>query len=649
MPIIEMKKAFLLGHRQEREAIFNLLHQMGNMQLLDIKAGDAWNEFHDLLEPENTEAAAAKTDALLNKIRYCLDFLQSHFPITKNIIQQFTGIRVELTEQDYDASIKRIDRIDSLYENCRQTEEKLTRIRNEKTQANNLLEALKPWQEFNVPLELVVDGSFVKMALCTAAYEKTLPLQAELAQKVSAYFFEEVSADEEVACFFFAGLAKDSEISDEVFREYMVHEVSFPGLTGTAADNIDMQYHKLEQLAEEREAILNEAEALLEFRPMLMACYDHTYNELLKNEAKLNLAGTENSFMLEGWVPAPLSAELEKIIAEKTETAVLVLRDPRPEEDVPVLLHNNGPIESFEVVTKLYSTPKKKELDPTPFLAPFFFIFFGICLGDVGYGLLLTLLAVYISRKIKLEGMGKQLVDLLKLGGVSAIVFGILTGSYFGDLIKLPPLWFNPLDDPMRMLIFAFGLGLIHVYCGMALQAYHNIKAGNVLSAIYDQGLWFIFINGLILMLIGVANPGQWMVIGGAIGLVLTQGRAQRNIVLKFFSGVLSLYNVTQYLSDILSYSRLFALGLASVVIGMVVNSMGDLVSGSIIGFVIMVIILIGGHIFNTLISTLSAYVHTSRLQYLEFFSKFYEGGGKSFQPFRIRNSYIDIVETDKG
>lgn len=649
MPIIEMKKAFLLGHREEREKVFNLLHEMGNVHLLDIKEGDAWNDIQSLLEPEQAAESIAQVDATLTKVRYCLDFFQRYFPVRKNIVQQFTGVRVELTGQDYDAFINRLDQVSSLYDTCRKAEDKLARIRNEETQSNNLIEELKPWQEFTVPLELIKDGSFTRITLCTVSVDHVLSLRSELAEKLYAYYLEEIFSDNEIAYLCFAGLAEEKQLIQDIFKEQMVYEIYFPGLTGTISQNINLQQEKLEQIAKERVAELREVEALLELRPMLMACHDHTANELDKYEAVSNLAGTENSFMLEGWIPAPLTGELDKIISEKTDTAILAVRNPEPGEDVPVLLHNNGPIENFEVVTNLYSTPKKKDLDPTPFLSPFFFIFFGICLGDVGYGLILTLLTVYISRNIRLEGKGKQLVNLLKMGGISAIFFGILSGSYFGDLIKLPALWFNPLDDPMRMLFFSFGLGLIHVYLGMALQAYRNIKAGQPLSALYDQGFWFIFLNGLILYMFGFSVPGQGMAVLGAIGLILTQGRAQRNIVLKFFSGVLSLYYITQYLSDILSYSRLFALGLASVVIGMVVNSMGELVSGNVIGLAIMVVILIGGHIFNTLISTLSAYVHTSRLQYLEFFSKFFEGGGKSFQPFKIKNSYIDIVETEKG
>lgn len=219
-------------------------------------------------------------------------------------------------------------------------------------------------------------------------------------------------------------------------------------------------------------------------------------------------------------------------------------------------------------------------------------------------------------------------------------------GGWFGDLIKLRPLWFNPLDDPMRMLIFSFVLGFIQIFFGMGVRAYQEIKAGRVLDAVFDQGLWFVFLIGLVsLALPQFSAAGKWLAAGGALGLILTQGRSQKGLIKKFFSGLLSLYDVTGYLSDVLSYSRLLALGLATGVIATAINTMSGLLAGSVPGVIIMVFFLIGGHFFNLMIGSLGAYVHTSRLQYIEFFGKFFEGGGKPFQPFCNTTKFVDIEE----
>ncbi len=327
---------------------------------------------------------------------------------------------------------------------------------------------------------------------------------------------------------------------------------------------------------------------------------------------------------------------------------MLVVRDPDPEEEFPILLHNRGLVDAHQAVTTLYGLPSKNSLDPTPFMTPFFLAFFGICLSDVCYGLLLSLMAFVMRRKLRLAGIGRQLVNLLFWGGISSILFGALLGGWFGDLIPIKPFWFDPLNEPMRMMIYSFILGVIQIYFGMGIQAYRSIKDGKPWDALFDQGGWYLFLTGLIALFIpGGGEFGKWAAIGGALVLIFTQGRSQKNLIRKMLSGLLSLYNVTGYLSDVLSYSRLLALALATGVIASAINAMGGLLTGSIAGILLMVFLLIGGHLFNLIISTLSAYVHTSRLQYIEFFSKFFESGGRAFQPFRIKTKFVDVEEKE--
>lgn len=646
MPIIEMKKVFLLGHRGERENIFNLLHDFGSVQLVDITDSNAWAEFEGLLEPDRPDDKAAILEEDLGEVRYCLDFLQRHFPIRKSFVQQFTGSKLELSGDQFAGYIERSAQVKEVYETCRSAEEDLARLRNEETRYQNMIAELNSWKELDLPLEYIGSGPFARYFLGAVANDHFEDLNEHLEKSGFHYHLEKVSADNEQVYFFMAGLLAEHEELSELFKDNAVTSIEFPNLTGTASENILLANQRLEELEAERTALLADIEAMLEQRTLLMSCFDYLDNEYKKQDAIHKLARTENSFLLEGWVPEPVAADLEQQLTAKTETAVLAVRNPLPGEAVPVLLHNQGPAEAYEVVTKLYSTPRKSELDPTPYLAPFFFIFFGICLSDAGYGLVLAAISLVVMRKLKLGGMGKQLLNLLFYGGISSVVFGILLGSYFGDLIKLPALWFDPLEDPMRMLFYCFGIGLVHIYFGMALQAYRNIKAGHPLSALFDQGMWFIFLNGLIMLLLPeLAVIGKWLALAGGAGLILTQGRSQQGVVKKLLSGMVSLYNITGYLSDILSYSRLLALGLATGVIASAINSMGGMIAGTVVGSIIMVVVLFGGHLFNIVISTLGSYVHTSRLQYIEFFGKFFEGGGSAFQPFAKQTSYIDIVD----
>jgi len=308
----------------------------------------------------------------------------------------------------------------------------------------------------------------------------------------------------------------------------------------------------------------------------------------------------------------------------------------------PTALRNPPLVEPFEMITDMYSIPSSRGMDPNLFMAPFYVAFFGMMVSDAGYGIALAIVATLFLVKLKPQGMAKKLAGVLAMGGVSTFVWGALFGGWLG--LSLPPLWFNPMEEPITMLALCFGLGALQLFVGMGLQAYLNIKRGKILEALFDQGLWFVFLIGLPLLAVpALSQVGKVLSIVGAVGLILTQGRHKEGIFSKFFSGLLSLYNVTGFLSDVLSYSRLFALGLATGVIAMLINTIAAMLGSNIIGMIFMVAILIGGHAFNLLINVLGAYVHASRLQYIEFFGKFFEGGGKAFSPFRIKTKYIEV------
>lgn len=646
MPLVEMQKIFLFAHRQEKDRVINLLRDLGTVELVDLKESNAWEKVESLLVPEQADEEVARLESRLGEVRYCLDFLQRYFPERKSFIQQFVGAKANLSSREYEQYISNHEKIKDIYRACRAIDENLNELRNEETRSRNMLLGLSPWADFSLPLEEVTDSKRVCMRLFTVPTENRPSLQDSLARTAPDHYLKLIFTDKDQSCLFLVFLTEDMEPVQETLKEAGVAEISFSGISGTTAEALEALNKKLAGIQDERDALVKKVEELLDHRLHLMAFFDYLEAERAQKEAVNNLARTETSFLMEGWIPASQVFNLEKALADKTETAILTAHDPGPEEKVPVLLQNRRYADPFEFVTKMYSTPGQHELDPTPLMAPFFFIFFGICLSDAGYGIVLSLIALFAFRKLKLEGAGRQLIKLLFLGGISALIFGALMGSWFGDLIGLEPLWFNPLDDPMGMLIFCFGLGIIHIFFGMGVAAYQSIKNGKILDAIFDQGFWFVFLIGLIsLAFPQFSEIGKWVAIGGAAGLILTQGRKQKGIFKKFFGGLLSLYDVTGYLSDVLSYSRLFALGLATGVIASAINTMGGLLATSFIGIIIMIILLIGGHLFNLIINTLGSYVHTSRLQYIEFFGKFFEGGGRSFKPFGKTSKFVEIIE----
>ena len=327
-----------------------------------------------------------------------------------------------------------------------------------------------------------------------------------------------------------------------------------------------------------------------------------------------------------------------------------------------MLLKNRGIAEAGEPVSGMYSLPDSREIDPNPIMSPFFILFFGLMLGDGGYGVIMTLMMGFALWRFKLQDQTRKFVKVLFFCGISTIFWGAMFGSWFGIAQLVPyAIWFDMVSEPERMLTIAFLFGIIHMYFGFALKAANLIRRKKYLDALMDVGFWLIFYTGAILFLLPYApavdaakvaplvNAGKYLFVIGAVLLLFTSGRGNKNIFTKFFGGLYSLYNVVGFLSDILSYSRLLALGLATAIIASIVNQMAVMFDMPVVLKIIAAVaILLVGHVINFGINALGAYVHSCRLQYLEFFGKFFTGGGKPFSPLKANTKYI-TVKSDAG
>ena len=356
---------------------------------------------------------------------------------------------------------------------------------------------------------------------------------------------------------------------------------------------------------------------------------------------------------------------VEKSLEEKE--CCFVSRDPEEGETVPVLMHNSSMAYPFEAITEMYSLPDYRGVDPTKYFALFYAMFFGIMLSDAGYGIVMAVACFIILKKFSLEGMTYKMIKMFFLCGLSTVFWGALFGGWFGDFfqvaakvifnkeITIEPIWFNPIEDPTRMLIWSLVFGVIHLFLGMGIHAAMLIKRGRWKDAVFDVFSWYMVILGGVMWLAGgsisaaLVKPGMYITLAGATILILTGGRNKKGIG-KITGGLSSLYSITSYVSDILSYSRLLALGLATGVIASVVNTMGSLAGGGIWGTIVLLIVFVAGHSFNMAINALGAFVHSSRLQYIEFFGKFYEDGGEEFEPLKKNTKYVRLMnDTDGG
>ena len=387
-----------------------------------------------------------------------------------------------------------------------------------------------------------------------------------------------------------------------------------------------------------------------------------------------NLAQSENTFFISGYVPEKEAGKVADILENRFD-AVVEICDLDEGEESPVQLENNVFSASTEGVVESFGLPKKGEIDPT-FIMSFFYVFlFGLMLSDAAYGLIISLACGIVLWKYKgmEEGLKKSL-RMFFFCGLSTLFWGLMFGGFFGDLVKvvantffhkdmaLQAVWFEPLNDPMRLLLYSLLFGIIHLFTGLGIKGYMMIKDGRYLDCLYDVGFWFALLIGLLLLLIPselfASIAGQTFIfpafvnvlakvltIIGLVGIILMSGRRKKNPALRIALGLYDIYGITSWLSDVLSYSRLLALGLATGVIAQVVNSMASMMGDGILGAIFFIVVFIIGHTLNLAINLLGAYVHTNRLQYVEFFGKFYEGGGRPFEPFKQNTKYIRIKE----
>ena len=652
MAIAKMNKAYLLGHQEEKDKALSILQQSAMVEIEEIQTGDAavgtWAE---LLDTDQEQETLQGLEARLTEVRFALDFLGRHYPPKKSFLDALGSEKKDFSPEEFAASAVVWSKVaDDVYATLKQADEKMMSLRNEGTQLQNLKTILSPWEMLTAPLEELRSTELVCMEIITLPLVELASLRDDLLAVAGEIYLSEVSIDRNEAYLFLAyPLSRTAELQ-KVFKQFNLSRQAFPALSGTVAENLVRIEAELTMLDRKREEVIAGAENQVEFRQTLEFYHDYLAMERDKKETVGSLARTADSFAMEGWMKEKDIPLLEKKLATACPTVTLLSRQPEMEELPPVVLENTPSIAPFEFITTLYGTPHPRGIDPTFALTPFFVVFFGLCLSDAGYGLIVTALAALVLWKVNLSKMADKAFRVLFACGISTIVFGALIGGWFGGLVPIQPFFFNALEDPMRMLVWSLAIGIFQVFVGMGIQFYRNIRAGKILDAFSDQLCWVLLITGLLLfagLSPGLQMAGRNLALLSAAGLILTRGRAQKNIAMKFLAGLFSLYNITGFLGDILSYSRLLALGLATSVIAMAINMIAGMVGEAmpIIGPIIMVVILVGGHIFNLVINILGSYVHSSRLQYLEFFNRFFESGGQPFKPFQLETKHLEVGE----
>lgn len=476
------------------------------------------------------------------------------------------------------------------------------------------------------------------------------------AEKNIAMYAEEVHYEKEnhyIAVLFYK---KDGKKVKEAISDLGAREFPLGSMNGTFSKNISLCDSEICRLKSELESQEKSLEHMSCRMDELQLASDAVKVKIQALSGHEDFMHTDKVDIVSGWIPSESREKLSDRLRRFDCYCEFV--EPDEDEDFPVKLKNSRIVEPFGAVTEMYSLPNPHSIDTNWAVGLFFFIFFGMMLSDAGYGLILTIGGLLGARYLDAgEGL-KRIMRMIGISGISTMFWGVLYGSWFGDAVPIVaetffgrsieiPMLIDPLNEPMKVLIISCVFGIVHLFAGMGIRAYIMIKRRDVPGAVFDVGLWYVFLIGLPLLLVPgtLGTVGKVMSVAGAVGLVLTQGRHKPTLTGKITSGVMSLYNVTSYFSDVLSYSRILALGLATGVIASVVNILASMAGNSIIGIILFIVVFVFGHLLNLAINALGAYVHSARLQYVEFFGKYYEGGGVKFNPLKIETKYVKVTE----
>ncbi|MBQ9493807.1 MAG: V-type ATP synthase subunit I [Oscillibacter sp.] len=635
--ITKMKRLRVMAMSAQKEELLKGLLHLGCVEISEPEERLSDPEWTALLRRGDADLTRVKSER--TDVRTALEALKQYAPVKEGLFIR----RKSVSEQDF-LSPRTVEAARAASGKINDLSRTLSRLRNEQNRLNAQKAALIPWQSLDMPLESAgTEHAVFRLETCPAGTDLGAVRTALGDAPAEVY---EVSAGREQTCALLMFYRDAEEDVQNLLRPYNFSATSFPGLTGTAADNIARLDADLSENQAEQDRTVTALSQCGESRDALRLYADRLNAELLREENAGRLLTDGTVLFFEGWAPEenmqPVRSFLDRNGCAWEEEA------PGPEDRPPVALKNNWFTRPLNMVTEMYSLPDYHNVDPNPLMAPFFILFYGIMMADMGYGLLMILAGLFITRKYKPKGTAGHLFGLLTLCGFSTFLMGAVTGGFFGDFltqaVKLTaggdftlPALFTPLDDTLMILVGAMCLGFVQIVTGMAISFAQKIRKGQVMDAVWEELTWWIVFAGLGLMIAGITPVplilGGVMVVAGPV--VTGEGMGK---VTGIFGSVYS--HVTGYFGDILSYSRLMALMLAGSVIAQVFNTLGA-IPGNI---VIFLIISLAGNTLNFALNLLGCYVHDLRLQCLEYFGKFYEDGGQPFRPLAIQTKFVDVT-----
>lgn len=669
MAVMPMQRIGIYALKSRRKPILELIQRRGVVEIHAEKAEDA------VFRQTDTAPAKARFENNTSTLQAALEALDKLEPEKKSLLAPLEGrtpiplSRYEETAGAAGKTLRAASRVNALWKKCADDRAEILRLEAQ-------IRMLEPWSRLDISMRTTGTAS-------TAAFIGSFPaeyteeaLKAEIARgapEIDGVAVEVLSAGTQQTCAFLLCHA-----SNGAKLEAFLRSIGFTYPADRSKKPPQARMQDLNARIEKLRAEIDGAEAEIRTYAALRSAMQYTIDYFSMRIEKYDVLGrlwqSPHVFVITGYIPAESAPALEKELTEKFE-AYVELETPAEDEDVPVKLKNNAFAAPVEGVLESYSMPGRKEIDPSTLMAVFYYFLFGMMLSDAGYGLLMVIgCGIALAKFKNMEESLRKFLKMFLYCGISTVFWGAMFGSFFGDAvtvigktffnvdIAIPALWFTPLNEPMRLLLFSFLIGVIHLFAGLGAQFYQLARQGLWKDAIFDVVFWYMLVGGGILYLLSMQMFADMVSLGftlpaavgtagaiaagiGAVGIVLTAGRESRSPFKRLLKGLYGLYGVSGYLSDILSYSRLLALGLATGVIASVFNQMGAMLGNSPAGVAVFVFAFLVGHTLNLGINVLGAYVHTNRLQFVEFFGKFFEGGSRKFNPFSAKTKYFKITE----
>jgi V/A-type H+-transporting ATPase subunit I len=651
LAIHKFYKITLVGHNKVKEEIISQLQKAGVIEITEVP-----ENLKNISQIESEEKIIDINQRISN-LNFAQDFINSFCQNKKIKIESENVIKLS-----YEEYIKKANNFNyKIIDNLKEKSVKLQDLNEKINFILTRLEELKNWSLLKINLK---DLKLEKTKILFGSINKDK--FEEFKNKLSELKFLQldiVNEDEEKIYWYLIYKNEISEKLNEKLKEFLINIANLNDIETTVPEKINFYNKELNKLKKEVSKIEESIKDYIKFYNDILICLDYLKNLHQREEVKRKFFITNSTFLITGWIKEKDIKIIENLV-KKYKVVDYKITVPEPDEEVPVELSNPRLIEPFEMVTKLFGPPSKKDIDPTPFIAPFFALFLALTIADAGYGFLLLSLSYLVYKKYKNNPGTAQLMKLLIICSFIAIFVGILTGGYFGiDFESLPSAFkkikelrekliiLEPLKDPLKLFIFILALGVIQILTGFFIKFVNCIKYKEYYEAFTSPFAWIIIIAGIIFFILLKIKIFLILPVIGSLIILFFSDRS-RNIIVRVLKGVYTLYGITGIFGDIVSYSRLFALALSSAVIASVINVIIGILYqflikfpyiGVVLSIIFSIIMFAFGHIFSLLIGTLGGFIHTTRLQFVEFFGKFYEGSGNEFKPLKEKFNYILI------